>query len=98
MEPRCAPVTYSNINIPWSADGMTDADYLHAFQRLIMPVAYEFDPELVFGRIEQRRAGGRAKAGGRARKGGRAGGQRRACERAKAGSVIGRYHTRLLAC
>jgi histone deacetylase 6 len=26
---------------------MTDADYLHAFQRVIMPIAMEFAPELV---------------------------------------------------
>jgi histone deacetylase 6 len=26
---------------------MGDADYLYAFQKLVMPIAYEFAPELV---------------------------------------------------
>ena len=26
---------------------MGDADYLYAFQKLVMPIAYEFSPELV---------------------------------------------------
>jgi len=38
-----------NVNIPWPTDGMCDGDYLHAFQRVILPIAYEFDPQLVFG-------------------------------------------------
>ncbi|OQV19896.1 Histone deacetylase 6 [Hypsibius exemplaris] len=36
-----------NINIPWQQEGMTDGDYVAAFLQLIMPVAYEFAPELV---------------------------------------------------
>jgi len=28
---------------------MGDADYLYAFQRVIMPIAYEFAPDLVIG-------------------------------------------------
>ncbi|KAL1959893.1 hypothetical protein VTO42DRAFT_561 [Malbranchea cinnamomea] len=36
-----------NINIPWPAQGMGDGDYLYAFQEVIMPIAYEFDPDLV---------------------------------------------------
>ncbi|OQV19897.1 Histone deacetylase 6 [Hypsibius exemplaris] len=36
-----------NINIPWQQGGMTDGDYITAFLRLVMPVAYEFAPELV---------------------------------------------------
>lgn len=36
-----------NINIPWPCHGMHDGDYLYAFQKLIMPVAQEFDPDLV---------------------------------------------------
>ena len=36
-----------NINIPWPTKGMGDADYLLAFQHIVMPVAYEFDPDLV---------------------------------------------------
>lgn len=36
-----------NINIPWSNKGMGDADYLFAFQHVVMPIAYDFDPDLV---------------------------------------------------
>ena len=36
-----------NINIPWPTKGMGDADYMLAFQHVVMPVAYEFDPDLV---------------------------------------------------
>ncbi|XP_049518192.1 histone deacetylase 6-like isoform X2 [Dermacentor silvarum] len=36
-----------NINIPWTKPAMTDADYLTAMYQLVMPVASEFDPELV---------------------------------------------------
>ena len=36
-----------NINIPWPRKGMGDADYMFAFQHVVMPVASEFDPDLV---------------------------------------------------
>ena len=36
-----------NINIPWPKKGMGDADYMFAFQHIVMPVASEFDPDLV---------------------------------------------------
>ncbi|KAF2092952.1 hypothetical protein NA57DRAFT_49412, partial [Rhizodiscina lignyota] len=36
-----------NVNIPWSSHGKTDADYLLAFQKVVMPIAREFDPDLV---------------------------------------------------
>ncbi|KAF2840317.1 histone deacetylase clr3 [Patellaria atrata CBS 101060] len=36
-----------NVNIPWSRHGMGDGDYMLAFQTIIMPVAMEFDPDLV---------------------------------------------------
>uniref|UniRef100_A0A8C2W8C4 Protein deacetylase HDAC6 n=1 Tax=Cyclopterus lumpus TaxID=8103 RepID=A0A8C2W8C4_CYCLU len=35
------------INLPWNKTGMTDADYIAAFQQLLLPVAYEFQPQLV---------------------------------------------------
>lgn len=38
-----------NINIPWETTGLGDADYLHAFHHLIMPIAHEFDADLVIG-------------------------------------------------
>lgn len=36
-----------NINIGWEEQGRTDGDYLMAFQHIIMPVANEYDPDLV---------------------------------------------------
>lgn len=36
-----------NVNIPWNRWGMGDAEYMAAFQSIIMPIAYEFNPELV---------------------------------------------------
>ncbi|CAK3976394.1 Histone deacetylase clr3 [Lecanosticta acicola] len=36
-----------NVNIPWSKQGMGDADYIYAFQQIVMPIATEFDPDLV---------------------------------------------------
>ena len=36
-----------NVNIPWSKMGMGDADYIYAFQQVLMPIAIEFDPDLV---------------------------------------------------
>ncbi|KAI9825223.1 MAG: Histone deacetylase hda1 [Thelocarpon impressellum] len=36
-----------NVNIPWSKKGMTDSDYMYAFQKVVMPIATEFDPDLV---------------------------------------------------
>jgi histone deacetylase 6 len=37
----------TNVNIPWPVGGMTDADYIYAFNRVVMPVCYEFDPDFV---------------------------------------------------
>ncbi|XP_060580464.1 histone deacetylase 6-like isoform X2 [Ruditapes philippinarum] len=36
-----------NVNIPWHYGGKGDAEYLAAFQQVIMPIAYEFAPDLV---------------------------------------------------
>ncbi|XP_062700271.1 histone deacetylase 6 isoform X2 [Aedes albopictus] len=36
-----------NVNIPWNKKGMGDQEYAAAFQQVILPIAYEFDPELV---------------------------------------------------
>jgi acetoin utilization deacetylase AcuC-like enzyme len=46
-----------NINIPWPTKGMGDADYLLAFQQVVMPVAYEFDPDLVISKASQDKIG-----------------------------------------
>ncbi|KXL49010.1 hypothetical protein M433DRAFT_62748 [Acidomyces richmondensis BFW] len=36
-----------NVNIPWRNHGMGDADYIYAFQQVVMPIATEFDPDFV---------------------------------------------------
>jgi histone deacetylase 6 len=36
-----------NVNIPWPTKGMGDGDYMYAFQQVVMPIAQEFDPDLV---------------------------------------------------
>ncbi|CAJ2510707.1 Uu.00g063320.m01.CDS01 [Anthostomella pinea] len=36
-----------NVNIPWPAQGMGDGEYLAAFQKIVMPIAQEFNPDLV---------------------------------------------------
>lgn len=35
------------MNIPWPTPGMGDADYLYAFEKIVLPIAYEFAPEFV---------------------------------------------------
>lgn len=36
-----------NVNIGWHDQGMGDGEYLAAFQKIVMPIAQEFDPDLV---------------------------------------------------
>ncbi|KAJ9582108.1 hypothetical protein L9F63_003564, partial [Diploptera punctata] len=36
-----------NVNIPWNKSGMTAVDYLTAFYQVILPISYQFSPELV---------------------------------------------------
>lgn len=36
-----------NVNIPWNKKAMTDMEYIAAFQQIILPISYEFNPELV---------------------------------------------------
>ncbi|KAM9577234.1 protein deacetylase HDAC6 isoform 2-T4 [Trichechus inunguis] len=36
-----------NINVPWNEVGMRDADYIAAFLHILLPVALEFQPQLV---------------------------------------------------
>ncbi|XP_062418072.1 histone deacetylase 6 isoform X1 [Pungitius pungitius] len=43
----CGRAEGKNINLPWNKTEMTDADYIAAFQQLLLPVAYEFHPQLV---------------------------------------------------
>ncbi|XP_012966616.1 polyamine deacetylase HDAC10 isoform X2 [Mesocricetus auratus] len=35
------------VNLPWNQVGMGNADYLAAFLHVLLPLAFEFDPELV---------------------------------------------------
>lgn len=39
--------TTSSVNVAWPHGGMGDAEYIYAFQRIIMPIAMEFSPDLV---------------------------------------------------
>ncbi|KUI67574.1 Histone deacetylase clr3 [Cytospora mali] len=36
-----------NVNIGWHDQGMGDGEYMAAFQRIVMPIAQEFNPDLV---------------------------------------------------
>lgn len=36
-----------NINIGWHEQGMGDGEYMAAFEKIVMPIAKEFDPDLV---------------------------------------------------
>lgn len=40
-------VNHRNVNVPWPTKGMGDAEYIFAFQNLVMPIADEFNPDLV---------------------------------------------------
>jgi hypothetical protein len=42
-------VRCSSVNIPFPDMGMGDADYVYAFQQIVMPIAYEFAPDIVLG-------------------------------------------------
>lgn len=48
---NCMLTWQRNINIPWPTKGMGDADYLYAFQQVVMPVAYDFNPDLVISEL-----------------------------------------------
>lgn len=45
-----ADMTHSTVNIPWKTRGVGDAEYVYAFQQVVMPVAAEFDPTIVIGK------------------------------------------------
>ncbi|KAI5902150.1 Histone deacetylase HDA1 [Candida parapsilosis] len=36
-----------NLNIPWRSHGMHDGDYVYAFNKVIIPVMLEYDPDLI---------------------------------------------------
>lgn len=37
----------TTVNVPWPCGGMRNGDYMAAFQHLVLPIAYEFAPDLV---------------------------------------------------
>lgn len=45
-----------NVNIPWPEQGMGDGDYMHAFREVVMPIATEFDPDLVISKLRHTRS------------------------------------------
>lgn len=51
LRERSNNVDNRNINIPWPDQGMGDGDYMYAFQEVVMPIATEFDPDLVISKI-----------------------------------------------
>lgn len=40
-----------SVNIPWPSGGFGDSDYIYAFQKIVMPIAYEFNPDLVISKL-----------------------------------------------
>lgn len=36
-----------NVNVPWNSVGLGDGDYLATFHQVVMPLAYQYDPQLV---------------------------------------------------
>ncbi|KAJ3124228.1 Histone deacetylase hda1, partial [Nowakowskiella sp. JEL0407] len=36
-----------NVNVPWPSGGFGDAEYMHVFHRILLPIAHEFNPEIV---------------------------------------------------
>ncbi|XP_071547214.1 uncharacterized protein HDAC6 isoform X2 [Panulirus ornatus] len=36
-----------NVNIPWNKSGMGDAEYMSAMLQVVLPIAYQYDPQLV---------------------------------------------------
>ncbi len=36
-----------NVNIGWAEQGVGDGEYMAAFQKIVMPIAHEFNPDLV---------------------------------------------------
>lgn len=41
------------VNIPWQNKGMGDQDYLYAFQKIVIPIAEEFGPDLVISLLSR---------------------------------------------
>jgi len=45
-----------SVNVAWPTSGFGDGDYIYAFQKIIMPIAYEFAPDLVISQYYSRSA------------------------------------------
>jgi len=41
------PGTGFNVNIPWNSSKMGDTEYLAAFTNVVLPIGYEYCPQLV---------------------------------------------------
>ena len=41
-----------SINVPWQSAGAGDAEYIAAFTEVLMPIAYEFDPEVTLKKCQ----------------------------------------------
>lgn len=35
------------VNVPWAAKDMGNGDYIAAFHQVLVPIAYEFNPDLI---------------------------------------------------
>jgi acetoin utilization deacetylase AcuC-like enzyme len=44
---------FSSVNVPWPEKGMGDAEYIYAFQKVVMPIAMEFAPDLIISTYSQ---------------------------------------------
>ena len=40
----------ATVNVPWWGPGVSDADFMAAFQLVLLPIAREFAPDVVGGR------------------------------------------------
>jgi hypothetical protein len=40
------PGTGFTVNVPWTSEGMGDADYLAAFDLILEPIIAQFDPQV----------------------------------------------------
>ena len=38
----------TNLNIPWPCRGLGDKEYVVAFEKILMPLCYQFKPDVVF--------------------------------------------------
>jgi histone deacetylase 6 len=46
-----------SVNVAWPTSGFGDGDYIYAFQKIIMPIAYEFAPDLVISQYHPSQLG-----------------------------------------